>query len=376
MKKKILIFTYTNVIKDSIVNHQILWLKDDYEVHTICQIPDKSYNIHYINYHSDSFYKRNMRLPLLKLKKYEKYIFNKHHRVLVSNLSKTKYDLIIVHHLRLLPVAFQFAGNAKIILYAHEYYTEAYNQSFVWRFLIKDYYLWLAKNYLKKCELTITVNESIQNFYIENFNIPANYIHNTIDYINLTPSKIAPNSIKIIHHGLASSSRKIELMIEMMKFLDERFTLTLILVTHSKINDMYINKLKKLAKDNQRIFFVEPLPFSEIVKYGNTFDIGLFFMPPTNLNEEYSLAHKIFQFIQSRLFIAISPLPEMKKLVERYDLGVIADDYNPESYAKKLNKLTVEQIDYYKNQSHKAAKELAAENNRNKFQGIIRAILN
>ncbi|MFQ5651990.1 MAG: glycosyltransferase [bacterium] len=376
MKKKVLIFTYTNVNMDSIINHQIVWLKDEYELYTVCQVPDERYDINYHRYQDDPFHKRVLRYPLLKLKQYESFIWSKPNRQIASALSKVKYDLIIVHHLRLLPIAFEIAQGAKVILYAHEYYTEVYDDSLLWRFVMKDYYNWLAENYLTKCDMAITVNESLQNFYAENFRIPAAFIHNAVDYAPIAPSPTDFDNIRMIHHGLAGTSRKLELMIDMVQYLDERFSLTLILVEHSTISRMYLNKLKKKAKDDPRVYFLDPLPFSEIIPFSNSFDIGLFFMPPTNLNEEYSLAHKLFQYIQARLVLAISPLPEMKKLVETYDLGVCSDDYEPASLARKLNNLTREEIDYYKSQSHKHAKELGAETNRDKFIELIHRVLN
>ena len=115
---------------------------------------------------------------------------------------------------------------------------------------------------------------------------------------------------------------------------------------------------------------------NKIVEFGNSFDIGLFFMPPSNLNEEYSLGNKIFQYIQSRLALAISPLPEMKNLVDTYNLGIVSDNFDPKSLAKKLNELTVQKIQYYKKQSHKHARELSSSKNKEQFLKIISDLMN
>ena len=164
-------------------------------------------------------------------------------------------------------------------------------------------------------------------------------------------------------------------MVELANYLDNRFKLSLVLVNHSFVGKLYIKKLKRLAKRNPNVVFPDPVSFSKIVGYGNQFDIGLFFMPPYNLNEEYSLGHKFFQYIQSRLALAISPLPEMKKLVEKYDLGIISPDYNPKSLAKKLNEITHEELQHYKNSSDKYAKDFDVEKNREKFLSIIDKIV-
>jgi hypothetical protein len=74
----------------------------------------------------------------------------------------------------------------------------------------------------------------------------------------------------------------------------------------------------------------------------------------------------LYEFIQAKLAIAISPSPEMKKVVEQYDLGVVADDFTPENLANKIKELTRKDILFYKNNSLKASKIETAE----KYQKI------
>ncbi len=96
----------------------------------------------------------------------------------------------------------------------------------------------------------------------------------------------------------------------------------------------------------------------------------------TNLNYKYALPNKLFEFIQARLAVAISPLLEMTKIVKQYDLGIVADDFTPESMAHELNKLTKDKIDYYKHQSDKSAYELSSEGNCQKFNNLIAKLYN
>ena len=136
-----------------------------------------------------------------------------------------------------------------------------------------------------------------------------------------------------------------------------------------------LKSLRDLPLGDQRIRFLEPVPMKEVVRFGNAYDIGLFMMPPTNYNEEYSLANKVFQFIQSRLMLAFSPLPEMKKVVLGNKLGVVSSDYNPKSLAEELNKLSAKEVYEFKKRSHEMAYKLSSESNRVKFLDIVMDIL-
>ncbi|MDD5570386.1 MAG: glycosyltransferase [Bacteroidales bacterium] len=373
--KKILIFTYMDITRDPRAHRQIKWLKENYTVHCVCESPDPSYGITYTKYKNESSIFSKLKMFYLKFGFFNKYTWNKNHVELANELSKIKFDLIIAHHIKLLPIAVKISKGAKIILDAHEFYTEIYADSFIWRFFMKKYYYWLSNTFLKKCDLIITVNESLKQFYEKEFHISTSFISNAVDFSDMLPSKTNANNIKIIHHGQASRSRKIELMIEMMKYMDTRFTLTLIITVHGIPSKIYLKKLKNAAKGYSNIKFAKTLPYKEIVPYGNKFDIGLFFMPPVNINEEFSTGNKVYQYIQSRLMLAFSPLPEMKKIVDDYDLGVCSDDYNPKSLAVKLNKLTAEKIDYFKSQSHKHAKTLSSEMNKEKFISLIEKVI-
>ena len=61
----------------------------------------------------------------------------------------------------------------------------------------------------------------------------------------------------------------------------------------------------------------------------------------------------------------------MAKIVNKYNLGVISDDFTPKNLAKKISELTPEKIMNYKNNSHKSAKELSSESNKQKLLKIV-----
>ena len=61
----------------------------------------------------------------------------------------------------------------------------------------------------------------------------------------------------------------------------------------------------------------------------------------------------------------------MKKILETNNLGVCSDNFDPESLAKKMNRLSVSQIDEFKNNSHEASKTLNAENEGEKLYKLL-----
>ncbi|WP_300764029.1 hypothetical protein [Helicobacter sp. UBA3407] len=184
---------------------------------------------------------------------------------------------------------------------------------------------------------------------------------------------VNPNHIRIIHHGYASLDRKIEGMIETMDYVDSRFHLDLMLVPNYQRE--YFNKLQAMVEKRKNVRILPPVSFEEIIPFSTQYDIGIFLCPPTTFNLEKCLPNKFFEFIQARLAIAIGPSPEMARLVQEYNLGIIAKDFSAKEMAKSLNALTKEQILQYKENANQTAKILNAEKEGEKLLGVLEEVL-
>jgi hypothetical protein len=147
-------------------------------------------------------------------------------------------------------------------------------------------------------------------------------------------------------------------MIEMMRYLDERFTLDFMLV---ETDPVYMAELREMAREDPRVGFVDPVPMPEICRRLNQYDVGIYLLPPVNFNHEHALPNKFFEFIQARLAVATGPSPEMARIVEKYSLGVVADSFEPRALAEALEHLTDDSIAGYKRASSRAARELSYE---------------
>ena len=79
--------------------------------------------------------------------------------------------------------------------------------------------------------------------------------------------------------------------------------------------------------------------------------------------------------MQARLGIAIGPSPGMRGVVEENGLGVVAKDFNPKSLADELNKLTVDDVRKFKENSNKACQQYTVEKNMQTLRNLLRGIL-
>jgi glycosyltransferase involved in cell wall biosynthesis len=82
------------------------------------------------------------------------------------------------------------------------------------------------------------------------------------------------------------------------------------------------------------------MPWAELVKHTMAADIGLSLDKDTNLNYRFSLPNKLFDYIQCGVPVIGSSLPEIKRIVERYNAGLLIDIVDAKSVAQAALQLT------------------------------------
>ncbi len=97
------------------------------------------------------------------------------------------------------------------------------------------------------------------------------------------------------------------------------------MVTDLKIE----NKVKMFGK----------LPFDELKKYTMQADIGISLEENLGLNYYYALPNKLFDYIHAEIPILASPFPEMKRIIDKYNIGEYILNRNPKELAEQFNEI-------------------------------------
>lgn len=277
-------------------------------------------------------------------------------RALAARHRRRNHAFIAVHDLRLLPVALAIRGrNGRVLFDAREYYPRHYEDLWWWRLLYQAFNRDLCRRYLPRADFVTTVSAGLAGEYEREFGVPCALLPSLPAPRALTPQPLARDRIRLVHHGLASASRRLEGMIEMMDHLPHHFTLDLILLP---ADPRYLRKLEAMCASRPRVRVLPPVPFEQLVTVTNAYDIGVFLVPPVSFNLRFALPNKFFEFVQSRLMIAIGPSPEMARYVRAHDLGVVSDDFRPAALAAALARLTPGDVWRYKQNAHRAAAAL------------------
>ncbi len=379
--KKVLVIVLSNLKHDARVRRQVFALKDIYQTTIVCFAGEPSSDYELIAI-------KPTKLTLLRKAITSVFLILRFHGIahrllhdyasVMEALAARKFDLIIANDVETLPFAFSFPGKPKVIFDAHEYAPRHFEDKKLWRLFFQNFNTWLCRKYIPRTDAMTTVGKGLAREYQKNFNVTPTVITNANNYFEIEPSPVLENKIRLIHHGIATPSRKLELMIDVMALLDYRFTLDMMLLTPgfaSSKTKRYLDDLRILSKKDQRIRIIPPVKSNEVVNTIRNYDLGIFILPPVNFNYEHTLPNKLFDFIQARLGVAIGPTLEMAEIVTRYSIGIVSENFSAESVAKSLNQLTRHDIETYKKNTNAAAKELNAEANATKLQGIVSSLL-
>jgi hypothetical protein len=379
--KDILVLVFSNLKHDARVTRQINFLRKEHRVTVVCFDAEDTPGVTFIRVTQTKltvFRKALMAISLLTRQYNAAYQLFHSYGHLMEQLSSKRFDLIVANDIDTLPLAFKFKGNTKIIFDAHEYAPRHFENNKIWKTFFQPFYIHLCKKYIPGVDGMLTVGKGLANEYEKHFGVKPVIITNATRYHDIAPAPIKPDTIRLIHHGIANPSRRLELMVEMMDHLDERFTLDLMLMTSdfaSAQTKAFIENLKTSASKNPKIKILPPVKSHAVVTTIQPYDIGVFLLPPVNFNYENTLPNKLFDFIQARLGIAIGPTPEMASIVNHYSIGVVSEEFTAKSLATKLNALTTEQVASFKSNAGIAAKELNAERNEEIFNRLVKEVL-
>lgn len=251
-----------------------------------------------------------------------------------------KANLFFSNDLDTLPANFLVSRlKRKPLIYdSHEYFTEVpelvnrKNVQKVWKQI--EQWIFPRLNYV------ITVNESIADLYENEYGLRPVVVRNIPTALKVKQYKPrdelglpSDKSILILQGSGINIQRGAEEMVEAMQFIENA---VLLIVGGGDV----IGILKQMVQNfhlDEKVIFKPKLPYDELINLTHLADLGLTLDKDTNLNYRYSLPNKLFDYISAGTPVIASPLVEVKKVIEQYDIGDFIPGHDPKQIADKIN---------------------------------------
>lgn len=269
----------------------------------------------------------------------------------VSNDLDTLLACYLVSRLRRKPLVYD----------SHEYFTEV--PELIGRNLTRRIWTGIEKRILPGIKYACTVSSPLADAFQQKYGIGMVVIRNLPirekkearrpDLLVCDPKRT------IIYQGALNRGRGLESMITAMKYL-EGFELKI-------FGDGNIReRLEEITNElglGDRVEFLGRVPFQELKGITRQASLGISLEEDTGLNYRFALPNKLFDYIQAGIPVLVSDVPEMKKVVEQYQIGRVLVDRDPHKLAGVVTEMmkSDEQRAEWKKNLRKAAEELCWE---------------
>jgi glycosyltransferase involved in cell wall biosynthesis len=253
-----------------------------------------------------------------------------------------KVDILVANDLdTLLPnVLIKKIKNKKLVYDAHEYFCGILEVQH--RPRVKKTWQRIEKYCFPKTDAVITVSQSIADKYKEEYGKEVAVVRN-IPMLGAEGRKEKGEKIRekagnekpviILQGNAIHKDRGGEEIVEAMPFIHNA---TLLIVGQGDMIPYMKERVKELNLHERVTFTGRVTP--EILKdYTASADLGIAFDKNVSPNHYYSLPNKLFEYIHAMVPVISSDLPERKRIIKQYEVGMILPDLEPQTVANAIN---------------------------------------
>lgn len=257
----------------------------------------------------------------------------------------TRFDIAHANDLDTLLAVFLASKfkKKKVVYDSHELFTEV--PELINRPFVRKIWLSIESFILPKLDSMFTVNDSIAKIYADKYKI------NTIVLRNMPTELKEEIFVKKSDFGFDEETRLVILQgaginvdrgaeeaVEAMNYIEN----CILIIAGS--GDV-VPRLKSYVLENnlnKKVVFFDKMPHDKLFQLTKICDCGLTLDKDTNLNYRFSLPNKLFDYIRAGIPIISSDLPELRKIIDNYNIGLILETHEINEVANKINKILFE----------------------------------
>jgi glycosyltransferase involved in cell wall biosynthesis len=300
------------------------------------------------------------------------------HAMLGIKMLQAKPDIIHAHDVNTLPTAYLASIFARVpIVYdAHEISTSREGYS---SFRALVYYI--EKYLMPRVTASLTTTNMRAKFFARVYGIKRPLVlQNRPRFTELERTNKIRTELQLEHdwpivlyQGGLQQGRGLERVIDAATHIHNAY---FVLIGFGRLEAVLKNKVAALQLQD-RIYFIPKVSLQLLPYYSASADIGLQVLENTCLNHYSTDSNKLFEYIMAGLPIIVSRLPEMSKIVQKYDLGLLIEADNTNALVLALRKLIMDPTlrKHYADQALCAAQCLSWESQEDAFIHLYQNLL-
>jgi glycosyltransferase involved in cell wall biosynthesis len=356
----VLVLSFTEVGRDPRVLRHIRALQKDYRLTVAGHGPDPRLGCTFVAlpHAASSVTARLERAAMFLARRDERWYWSRPEvEGAVAALGAGRFDLVLANDIETLPLALRIADGAPVHFDAHEYHPREFEEQAGWRLVIQPHVRRMCERYIPRAATMSTVSPGIAAEYERVFGIRPAVVINAPAGEALAPSATDPGAVRLVYHGGAIRSKRIEVLIDAASRLPTGFGLDLLLVP---TDARYVRKLAGLVARTGRVRLLPPVAAAEVLQTLNRYDLGLCILEDVSFNNANALPNKFFECLHAGIGVVVGPSGDMARLVRSHGCGLVTPSFAPADIARALASLDSAGIASIKSATRPAAASLGA----------------
>lgn len=202
----------------------------------------------------------------------------------------------------------------------------------LWRFV--------EGRFVGRADVVFTVSESIAAHLSRAYGIPKpTVLYNAPPFQHVTPSDylrmrtgVESGTALILHQGQMRPDRGCLRLVEAMPKVRGA---ALVFLGEGPLQPLLRERAVALGLQD-RVHFVDAVPPDDLLPVTAGADVGVTLLEDTCLNHRFALPNKLFEYLMAGLPVLASDLPEVRRVVTGYDVGLTVDPADREALAQAL----------------------------------------
>lgn len=205
---------------------------------------------------------------------------------------------------------------------------------------VKRFWECLEAFLLPRLKHAYTVCDSIADYYQNKYGLAFKVVRN-VPFLKKNAVLKKRQPAVALYQGAINPGRGLELAIRAMAHLEQ----VQLLIVGDGVGLCELQALAKKEGLTDRVHFQGSVAYQELSAYTQKAAVGLLLEEPLGLSFTYALPNKLFDYIHADLPFVASPLLEVKKIMDHYQLGVVLKERKAEVLAEQIKEVLLSSHD-------------------------------
>lgn len=257
-------------------------------------------------------------------------------------LLRERFHMVLSADLYSLPAGFLLAlfHHSKLIYDSRELYSAT--AALASRPFVQRFWRGVERFLAPRCDVVLTVNNSIAEILRASLHHAVAVVRNVPKYLD-TRSGATEESLRVhlgieaeipilLYQGGLQQGRGLFIMLDIAERLSEA---ACVFLGSGPLRDSLAREIRVRGLQ-QRAFILNAIPVSKLLKFTSGATLGISLIENRGKSYFLSLPNKVFEYIMAGVPVIASNFPEMRLLIEKYQVGIVAD---PEDIAMTVQKI-------------------------------------